>query len=1194
MPVATELIPAPLCVEIPPVCSDKAELVGKRLSLLNSLKTRLAVSKNAVENAREGRNTVSSSTFPSHRKFCKEFVPSHVHCGWNKLQRWDTDEAVALERVQECSAAGTPSVESADSSIEKSLFASDLSWLDYAVGSPLQDEPAFDRPIALEVFGGCARLTRALEFEGFEASSIDWIRNQSRPVGSLVLLDLTTEHGRVVLKKVIRSGRLAFIHFAPPCGTCSRARDIPLDADAIRRGVKTPQPLRSAEFPNGFPWLSGTDKSRVEQANVLYEVTASCIILAESLGIAWSVENPRSSWFWETTFMRDLVNHLDSIGKSPIWTEFQNCAFGGDRPKWSAFLHNIPLLHELEIYGKCDGTHEHKPWGVLFSGTRFGFATTSEAAYPERLCTVIANIVSRYITSKGLFLARRKPVELSADPTATGMISAEAGRQARGHKAPRLIAEYSGVGKFIVPLASSGHVLEGQILKEPMITPQGVVPAKSKVLRVQANEVGERAFFAALPWSKEKFLDKAKTLVHPVDSTAFLGDHIYENILFVLTNSPSEVKRFRDGQLSLLKKWAKQSELDEKALHKGLAPDAEKILANKSLLVFEKVLSMISHRDTGLGKRMGVGFQLSGVLEPTNEFAKRIPKNKNPVSKVDLLKASSWSRHVIAATVGPSGDDEMDQEIFRITQEEREKGWLKGPASVEYLDQKFNASWLAARRFGVRQGDKVRPIDDFSAHGQNSTVVVDETIPLGGVDAILCLAKWIVGSVGDDRKISIPFKGRFLVGVLHEAWTLESARTLLGRCVDLKSAYKQLLGDPADGAISIIATWNPVDKVVELYESVALPFGSTGSVYGFNRCSFAIRQIFIKHFKMFCTSFFDDYPFLELESLAEHSDLLSREVLSILGWEVSVDKLKPFHGSFDAVGVSFDFQGLPSKGAIVVNNTPKRKESIYNEIGKSLASGFMTSHEAATLRGRMQYGEAQHWSRILSLTTRHLSLRASGIGSGIISGELSEALVIAQWLMIHATPRVLSPWGREECNLIFTDAAAESGPNSSKQVVSVGGVIFSPRLAKPQFFGAKVSEDIVAHWQSGGSKHLIAQGELAPVLISKKLWKRVLEHCRNLFFLDNDSAKEGLIRSFSPSWASREIILATKLEDIKLSGLDWYSRVPTGANYADGPSRLDFSDMVILGAEEVCMPPFQLCDIAGVKVLDLLTKVEQP
>lgn len=49
---------------------------------------------------------------------------------------------------------------------------------------------------------------------------------------------------------LIREGRVKYVHFAPPCGTASRARE-------IRRKGCDPKPLRSDEEPDGLPHLTG-------------------------------------------------------------------------------------------------------------------------------------------------------------------------------------------------------------------------------------------------------------------------------------------------------------------------------------------------------------------------------------------------------------------------------------------------------------------------------------------------------------------------------------------------------------------------------------------------------------------------------------------------------------------------------------------------------------------------------------------------------------------------------------------------------------------------------------------------------------------------------------------------------------------------------------------------------------------------
>ena len=1155
---------------------DSAPLMSDR-SKRQKLVERLAVVKEQVENLK-----TKSDAF---RKINKD-AKLKVHTAWNKWSKWDANEKFAAKLVEQDSLPGVPTVTDKTTKIERDVFSSNLTWLDYSAPCSEDRFEAGGEPIAIECFGGSARLTRALSDVGFDATSIDWTRNKSRPVGASVLLDLTKEYGRIILHRILRSGRVSFIHFGPPCGTASRAREIPLVGEPSEN-LCTPKPLRSSLFPDGFEGLEGNDKLRVDQANLLYEVTASAVKIADELGIAWCIENPRSSYFWETSWITSLINHLTALGRPPLWNEFQHCAYGGERPKWSGFLHNIPLMQELEDNGRCPGNHVHKPWGITRVGSSVTFATGEETAYPVILCQTIAGIVARHVQSMGKPVVSRLSVR--AEPSHTGLQAAEAGRQARGHKAPRLIAEYSHVKKYLLHDTGHYHALEGQVLKEVLHTDSGDIPVGSKVLRTRASVGGMRALFAAIPWDKEGFLAKARSVDHPIDSTAFLSKGVYSNIFWVLTHSPDEVAGFRKQQLVKLKLWKSELEAKEKLLHGTLSHEFETILKDKNILVFERALKEIGHKDVSLVSRLKGGFQLSGQLDESRVFAKRSPKNPEPLSKADLLKASKWSRHAVNATVCSSGDSELDNEVFSISMEEKANGWLLGPVTYDELDNKYPNGWVAARRFGVRQGEKCRPIDDFSVYGQNSTVTTDETIPLGGVDAIMSMARWAVGAVSDDRSICIPDgSSGYLKGMLHEAWSITEARSIAGQCVDLKSAYKQLVRDEHDRDISVIGIWNPILGKAELYESIALPFGSTGSVFGFNRCSYALRQIFILMFGLLVTSFFDDFPVLEYQCLSTDTAGMVIQILDVFGWNVSVDKLKGFAQSFEAIGVHFDFQGLPTRGAIVVQNTAKRKKSIYDEIQGFFVSGYISPHEAAALKGRMLYGEAQHWGRVLSLTTRQLSLRALGKGCGIVAGELSESLLIASWLICNAQPRILHPWYKEPCNLVYVDAAADDVAGSSRQRVSIGGVIFSERLPAIQFFGGLLDNKIVDHWQSSGSKQVVGQGELLPVLVAKRTWDSVLSHARNVYFIDNESARESLVRSYSPSWTSREILVQIKICDIKSSALDWYARVPTGANYADGPSRLNFKDVLALGGVEISARIPTLDQLTGVSVVKLL------
>lgn len=103
-------------------------------------------------------------------------------------------------------------------------------------------------PQALEIFCGKAVLTSELQKAGFEATGVDYRNNKDRPVAKVVWLDLTVRDDQMQFWDWIRTGRVRYVHFAPPCGTASRARE-------IRRKGCDPKPLRTDEYPDGIPGL---------------------------------------------------------------------------------------------------------------------------------------------------------------------------------------------------------------------------------------------------------------------------------------------------------------------------------------------------------------------------------------------------------------------------------------------------------------------------------------------------------------------------------------------------------------------------------------------------------------------------------------------------------------------------------------------------------------------------------------------------------------------------------------------------------------------------------------------------------------------------------------------------------------------------------------------------------------------------
>ena len=95
--------------------------------------------------------------------------------------------------------------------------------------------------------------------------------NTHKTVHKIVPLDLKEEKDQQEFERLLQDKHVRYVHYAPPCGTFSRAREIPIGWNLKKQGIKEPQPLRTTEYPHGIPRLAGIDGKRVHAANQLVE-----------------------------------------------------------------------------------------------------------------------------------------------------------------------------------------------------------------------------------------------------------------------------------------------------------------------------------------------------------------------------------------------------------------------------------------------------------------------------------------------------------------------------------------------------------------------------------------------------------------------------------------------------------------------------------------------------------------------------------------------------------------------------------------------------------------------------------------------------------------------------------------------------------------------------------------------------------
>ena len=446
----------------------------------------------------------------------------------------------------------------------------------------------------MEVFCGTANLSQALQREGFNAIPVDWKRNRHKAKMKHKMWDLTTETGAKALESLVLDDRVAFVHFALPCGTFSRARERPIPKKMLRLGVPEPKPLRSEVQPLGLDSLQGNDADRVAKANKLVTLVARLVLALERQGKLWSIENPRSSLLW---WCPDMIKLKDQTCSHDVC--FQACMHGGKRDKWTTWRTNVEQLKPLSV--ACDGKHQHLPWGVMVeSGRLAGFATAAEAEYPEELCNKVGKIIKACCLVRGrVFLekcTKQKAGEGNTEADYKANLRdkrARTGVQARSGTAP-LVPEFKSTFTFRCTQKeaeeqelkkgaklSSIHKYAGTVLE---ITPTENYMGENG--SDQDKLGGEVLIKVGLPWTPEEFTEEAGRLQHPFDLQCKPGDRVLKCIFDILTQGAHKTAAWRAEQLDRWRSRARELEEQEEKIKKQDPPRHRETLKGQAPFYF--------------------------------------------------------------------------------------------------------------------------------------------------------------------------------------------------------------------------------------------------------------------------------------------------------------------------------------------------------------------------------------------------------------------------------------------------------------------------------------------------------------------------------------------------------------------------------------------------------------------------------
>ena len=622
-------------------------------------------------------------------------------------------------------------------------------------------------------------------------------------------------------------------------------------------------------------------------------------------------------------------------------------------------------------------------------------------------------------------------------------------------------------------------------------------------------------------WNPEEFIEKALEQGHPERASNPLPEELAHALEKAATLTPYEIGMERTAELRRWIALANSLSQEEAELKGTLGERRGQILGKKRLLLFEQLIKDAEHTDNELPRDLARGFDLTGRLPASNYFG---PKFRPAGIPCEALRGvADRARAVLLSSAKGTGQDDMDQDLYKVTLKEVEKGFLRGPVDPRDLP----AGSTITRRFGVQQKGKLRPIDDYKASMVNSSVTQTEGVTVHSIDHIAAMVALRM------RQLQREPRG---------------SSGLRAKCWDLAAAYKQVpLSDAAYALDSFLMVYNPATKQPEVFQQRVLPFGSVASVTAFLRCSSALWAVGAKLLSVVWTAYFDDFLSLELGEAVKHSDMCIAMFFSLLGWDVSHEKLMPYDTICKVLGVLLDLR-QSGAGLTLVTNTDERAKELIETIKGVLEESRLPRRDGERLRGRLQFASGQLFGRQMRLALGELNRHVTS-GKTQIDQSLRESFAEMISFLASGEPRRVDSSFLDHVH-VYVDASFKGDGFSG-----AGGMILDSEGHALGFFSEEVDRTFMASFRGAEQQTVIYELEALAVVVALGLFKHLVFGKRVVLFTDNEGVRGTIARSRSQNATGRSLLKALGDIELQLQSRLWCERVPSESNPADVLSR---------------------------------------
>ena len=397
--------------------------------------------------------------------------------------------------------------------------------------------------------------------------------------------------------------------------------------------------------------------------------------------------------------------------------------------------------------------------------------------------------------------------------------------------------------------------------------------------------------------------------------------------------------------------------------------------------------------------------------------AAALPSTFQPalLSEDDLLHECRDANLAILHSTQSTGDKELDRELWNKSQEEVDKGWL---AKVDDRQDAMNNGRIS-RRFPLRQGGKVRCIDNYSEGQVNDSITITSKVTVDGPDTVAAAAAETI-----------------------KALQAEGKRTKLrARALDLKSAYRQLPIADSSLKFARLSIYNPESGKAECFQQYAVPVGARASVVAFIRCARALQWLALRIYP-FVTCYLDDYCNMAPEKGSVRAETALTMLFGLLGWAYDRDgpKSGKMSESVSLLGVILNLS-QSGDGKVLIENAASRKQELKEEIEKFLAAGKISQPETSRLKGQTTFAEGQLFGRACRSLFNGLGCHLHEHPPGaVLDVDCCASMSIFLEYIQTGRPRVVDATSKTTF-FIFTDAHFESASFTG----GVGAVLVNDR-----------------------------------------------------------------------------------------------------------------------------------------------------